>query len=116
MKEQHKVIIDQIGRTILGVVKGETDDTVTLNNPIILHFQPAENGQLQLQMFPIFFFELINKEEREQNDWVFNKTSIVDSNVEVNEDIISRYQQINTPQEEVAAPADNPKVISIDDL
>ena len=113
MKEKHTVIIDQIGRTILGIESCQTDSEIVLDNPIILHFQPAQNGQLELQVFPLFFFELLEKGKREQNSWTFNKTSVAISNVELNADILSRYAQINTPP---APVQDNPKVISINDL
>ncbi|MBF0208894.1 MAG: hypothetical protein HQK53_18685 [Oligoflexia bacterium] len=116
MKEtKHAVIIDQIGRTILGVVDGESAQDITLRNPIILHFQPSQNGQLELQVFPLFFFELLDRDNRDKNSWTFSKSAIATSNVELNADILSRYEQINTPP----APAPvvtNPKVISIDDL
>lgn len=109
----HTVIIDQIGRIILGEQSGETDSTLTLGNPIILHFQPSQNGQLELQVFPLFFFELLDKEKRSQNEWTFNKSSITISNVELNADILARYSAINTPP----APIEkNPKVISFDDI
>jgi hypothetical protein len=60
----HIVIIDQIGRNIIGKVTAETDTTITLNNPVILFAQPEQSGQIQVQSFPIFFFEFIN--------WIFN--------------------------------------------
>lgn len=115
MKEKHTVIIDQIGRTIVGVEVSQTETEITLNNPIILHFQPAQNGQLELQVFPLFFFELLDKEKRNQNSWAFNKSSIAISNVELNDDILSRYTQINTPPPK-SEVVNNPKVISIDDI
>lgn len=113
MKEKHTVIIDQIGRTILGVEESETPTEITLYNPIILHFQPSQNGQLELQVFPLFFFELLEKDKRSQNSWTFNKNSVAVSNVELNADILARYTQINTPQVPIT---NNPKVISIDDI
>ena len=113
MKQKHVVIIDQIGRILLGVEVGQDESTLTLNNPIILHFQPAQNGQLELQVYPLFFFELLDKAKRTQNNWTFNKSSITTSDVEVTPDILARYQQINTPPPSVK---NNPKVISIDDL
>lgn len=113
MKEKHTVIIDQIGRNILGVEVAQTATEITLKNPIILHFQPAQNGQLELQVFPLFFFELLDKEKRTQNDWTFNKAAVAVGNIELNADILSRYTQINTPPTPVQS---NPKVISIDDL
>jgi len=114
MKEKHTVIIDQIGRTILGVELNQTSTEITLHNPIILHFQPSQNGQLELQVFPLFFFELLDKDKRDKNSWTFNKSTIAVSNVELNPDILARYTQINTPP---APPiTSNPKVISIDDI
>ncbi len=113
MKQKHTVIIDQIGRILLGVEAGQDETSLTLFNPIILHFQPAQNGQLELQVYPLFFFELLDKSKRDQNNWTFNKSSITISDVEVTPDILARYDQINTP----AVPIkNNPKVISIDDL
>ena len=113
MKEKHTVIIDQIGRILLGVEVAQDETTLTLFNPIILHFQPAQNGQLELQVYPLFFFELLDKAKRSQNNWSFNKSSITISDVEVTGDILARYDQINTPPAPVKS---NPKVISIDDL
>jgi hypothetical protein len=109
---KHTVIIDQIGRTILGVQTGDTENTLTLSNPIILHFQPSQNGQLELQVYPLFFFELLNKDTRDKNSWTYSKTAITMSNVELNPEILARYEQINTPPVKAASP----KVISIDDI
>jgi len=113
MKEKHTVIIDQIGRTVLGVEDSSTDAEITLRNPIILHFQPAQNGQLELQVFPLFFFELLDKSKRELNSWTWQRSAVAVSNIELEDGILQRYAQINTPP---APVTDNPKVISIDDL
>lgn len=117
MKEKHVVIIDQIGRNIIGKVVAETDDRITLNNPVILFAQPEQSGQIQVQSFPIFFFEFINKEFRGQNNWSFNKNNIVLSDVVLDDRILLQYEKINTPPVEVpSAPTSSPKVISINDL
>jgi hypothetical protein len=116
MSIKHTVVIDQIGRTILGVELSRTNTEIELENPIILHFQPSQNGQLELQVFPLFFFELLDKDKRDKNSWIFNKSSIAVSNVELNQDILARYAQINTPPAPVAEVTKNPKIISIEDL
>lgn len=117
MKEKHVVIIDQIGRNIIGKLVRETDTTITLNNPVILFAQPEQSGQIQVQSFPIFFFEFINKEYRNQNDWTFNKNAIVLSDVVLDDRILIQYDKINTPPiEPQAAPTSSPKIISIDDI
>lgn len=113
MNEKHTVIIDQLGRTILGVEVANTENKLTLHNPIILHFNPSPNGQLELQVFPLFFFELLAKDKRSQNSWTYDKSSVVISDVVLDDNLMARYVQINTPPAPVQS---NPKVISIDDL
>jgi hypothetical protein len=115
MKEKYVALIDQIGRTIIGKFLNETDSTITLTNPVILHVQPDQSGQIQVQSFPLFFFEFIDKNARDQNDWTYSKSSIAVSNVQLDERIIFQYEKINTPPAPVQQPA-NAKIVSIDDL
>ena len=35
-----KTIVDHIGRTVVGVLKTEDKQTLTLENPVIIHVQP----------------------------------------------------------------------------
>jgi len=116
MQPIYVVIADQVGRTIIGTLEDETDTTLSLYNPVILYVQLQDNGQLGIQTFPLFFFELIDKAKRENNTWVYNKANIVISNVELNADMIAQYGRINTPPELAQPAAKNPKVISINDL
>lgn len=122
MTEKHVAIIDQVGRNIIGKLVEETDTTVTLNNPVILFVQPEQNGQLQVQSFPVFFFEFIDKNNRDQNNWTYNKINVVTSDVVLDERILTQYNKINTLPEEANVPVttnssvNNPKVISIDDI
>ena len=64
-------INDHIGRTVVGKSVEETDTTVTINNPVIIHTQPnAENGQLQVQSFPYIFMEFLT--DKEKNNWTID--------------------------------------------
>lgn len=110
--EKHVALIDHVGRNIIGKLASETDTTITIQNPVILHVQPQQNGQLEVQTFPVFFFEFIDKDNRGDNAWTYNKSNVVTSNVVLDDRILSQYEKINTPPEEVK----NPKVITIDDL
>lgn len=113
----YQVIIDSMGRTILGEVVEDDGETLTLNNPIIMHFQAMQNGQLNLQLFPLFFFELIDANSRDINRWCWDKRAIVFGKVKLTQDILDRYEAINTPAEEKTDEVkENPKVISIDDI
>jgi hypothetical protein len=116
-KEKHVVIIDQIGRNIIGNLVRETDTTLTLHNPVIVFVQPEQSGQIQVQSFPVFFFEFINKEFRGQNNWTYQKANITTSDVVLDERILAQYEKINTPplEPQVISSA-SPKVVSINSL
>ena len=114
-ENKHIVIQDQIGRTIMGILVAEDATTISMNNPVIIHVQPEASGQLQVQTFPLFFFEFISKDSREKNIWTYHKSNIALGDVDLDERIVSQYQKINTPQED-AVPQNNAKVISINDL
>jgi hypothetical protein len=54
------VILDTIGRTVLGETVPSTDGTVALKNPVILHIVPADNnGKMSVQLLPLFFREFL---------------------------------------------------------
>lgn len=117
MKEKHVVIIDNIGRNIIGKLVNETDTALTLHNPVIMFVQPDQSGQIQVQSFPVFFFEFINKEFRGQNNWTYQKANITTSDVVLDDRILTQYEKINTPPvEPQATPSSSPKIVSIDDL
>jgi len=95
-----KTIIDHIGRTVIGVEVSESETTLTLNNPVIIHVQPSpQTGQLQVQSFPYVFMEFLTPASREKNYWTFNKSSIVLSEVDLDDKIIAQYNNINTTPE-----------------
>jgi hypothetical protein len=109
-----KVIIDHIGRTVLGTLESETDTHLTLNNPVIFHVQPnPQTGQLQVQSFPYIFMEVLDPESRTSNFWTFNKDSIVTSNVTFDSKIIAQYNNFNTPA--ITPPESEPQVIKLFD-
>lgn len=116
MNTKHVAIIDHVGRNIIGKVVEETPTTITINNPVILHVQPQLNGQLEVQTFPVFFFEFIDKDKRNTNTWTYTKSNIVTSEVELDDRILSQYEKINTPPAEVQPVNSSPKIIAIDDL
>lgn len=119
---KHTVIIDQIGRNIVGELVSDDDKTITLNNPVIVHVQPEHDpqtgqptGQLQVNTFPVFFFEFIDPDHRERNHWTWDKSSIALGSVELAEKVKMQYEKINVPQEPKADDS-KPNVIKIDDL
>lgn len=114
MSDQKEIIaiVDQVGRTVVGVETGNTAKTLTLNNPVIVHVQPdAQNGQLQVQTFPYLFMEFIDG-DKTQNEWTFHKSNITTSNVKLTAQITAQYHAINNPAP--AQPkAEEPEVIQL---
>lgn len=111
-QKEIKAIVDQTGRTVIGVETGQTDDTITLNNPVIVHVQPdPQSGQLQVQTFPYLFMEFIEG-DKQKNEWTFYKSSIATSTVKLNKQITQQYHAINNPAE-VPKPEEEPEVIQL---
>ena len=116
--KQIKTIVDHIGRTVLGVLKEDTKDSVTLFNPVIIHVQPdQQTGQLQVQSFPYIFMEFLK--DKDKNHWTFAKSAISVSDVELDERIITQYENINNPQPPIQQPqqgtGQEPEVIKLFD-
>jgi hypothetical protein len=112
-----KTIVDHIGRTVVGSVTEETKNTITIFNPVIIHVQPdQQTGQLQVQSFPYIFMEFLKDKDR--NNWTFDKSSISVSDVQLDERIITQYENINNPQPPLTheqGPGEEPEVIKLFD-
>ena len=105
-------IIDQIGRVVIGKKVSETDTQLTINNPVIVYVNPnQETGQIQVQSFPYIFVEFLDKEHRDKNNWIFNKSNIVVSDVVLDSAIINQYNNINSIKSQ--APTSEPEVIKL---
>lgn len=105
-----KLIIDHIGRTVIGELERENESSLTLKNPVIIHVQPnQQTGQLNVQSFPYIFVEFIDANSRDKNTWTFTKSSIVVSDVVLDSKILAQYNAINT----VPEPQKEPEVIKL---
>tara|TARA_R110000744_G_scaffold44290_1_gene98930 strand:- start:74 stop:469 length:396 start_codon:yes stop_codon:yes gene_type:complete len=109
-------IIDHIGRTVVGKIVTDTEDSITLYNPVIIHVQPdPESGQLQVQSFPYIFMEFLK--DKDKNNWTFAKSAISTSDVELDDRIIQQYENINnpTPPIQERSNQNEPEVIKLFD-
>ena len=96
MSEKIKLIIDGVGRYVIGSVAGEDGETLTLKTPVILHVQPnPQTGQLQVQTIPLLFNEFIG--DKNTNVWTFSKKSIAVSEAVLDERLLSQYNAIVNP-------------------
>jgi hypothetical protein len=54
------VILDAVGRTILGQPVEAAKGKLAIKNPVILHVVPADNqGKMSVQLLPLFFREFL---------------------------------------------------------
>ena len=51
--------IDNAGRTIFGEVAEENDISIAVKNPVMIMVNQQQNGQMAVQLFPLFFQELL---------------------------------------------------------
>jgi hypothetical protein len=92
-----KLIIDSVGRYIIGELVADSAETITLKSPVILHVQPnQQTGQLQVQTIPLIFSEFVA--DKNSNNWTYTKASIVQSDVALDPRIIQQYDSIANPQ------------------
>lgn len=98
MSEENKpliVFLDSIGRTVIGLVSDEDELGITVENPAVVQVQlNNQNGQIQLQLLPLFFKEFL-ADSSVPTEWRFNRHSITICNgVELSPQFINQYAAI----------------------
>lgn len=114
MKEKQIVFSDHIGRTISGIVIAENDNTITVRNPVIVHVEPQQSGQLSVHTYPYLFMEVIDEASREVNDWTFNKNNIAVSSINLEPRLGEAVANVNKPKPVIATPGDS-KIVNLFD-
>lgn len=106
MEEQTntKVFIDHVGHTIVGEVLSSDGGKLKVKNPAILVASPNNNGQLTVQLVPVFFKEFVKTTVRDEGV-VFNYdlTKIVMSEVELDERLLEQYVNMFRATQRVAS-------------
>lgn len=116
------IFSDHIGRIVAAELLEETDTEIKVSNPVIIHAEPQpQTGQIQVHTFPYLFMEFTTPESRENNAWTFNKSSIVVSDIKLEDRLLASVEAINNPAKakEAAASAGAPegdaKIVSLFD-
>ena len=96
------VFIDNVGRTIVGEqVISLKSDSISIKNPAIIWAQPnQQNGQLNIQVIPLFFRELLAGKSKEDGIiWEYLNANItMATNLELDTRLVTQYKQITNPQ------------------
>jgi len=118
MSEQNLItFIDHIGRTIIATQVSQDKTTLSVKNPAIVHVQPTQQGQLNVQTIPLYFREFLGeKSKNEGTVWKFNLANIV-LGVDIDNDprLLDQYNKLFTsvPVGTIQQPGD--KVIKLFD-
>lgn len=90
------VFLDQIGRTILAELVSDTSDNLVTRNPAMINVNQLENGQLQVQIFPLFFAEFLSEKSRVSGTvWSFNKNAItLSTDIEIEDRLSTQYDKV----------------------
>ena len=121
-EKNYITFIDNAGRALFGEVSTETDSSLQVKNPVMITVQQQQNGQMAVQLFPLFFQEFVVPADGDVRDnfFTYQKSNIaIGSGFNIEPRIIEQYQRIVTPQLVAAdAPANSneePEVIKLFD-
>ena len=108
------LFLDTLGRTILGKenTKASSDKILAVENPAVLNIVPTQQGNMQVQIIPLVFRELLADVEADVT-WNFKRAGITecDKGTLLNTNILSQYANVTSPQPQAAqAPAPEPPV------
>lgn len=107
--------LDAAQRTIIGEQTGETSDTITVQNPVVVNITPqfGPNGQptggMALQLLPVYFREFQGV-KKNPAFFVYQKTQITPISFEGGFDfrLYGQYEHIfNPPEASVGTEAPN---------
>jgi len=121
MEEQTYItFIDNAGRSIFGALAEATENAIKVQNPVMIGVQQQENGQLSVQLFPLFFAEFVTPAgdgESRNNYFTYDKAAIaIGEDFEVDPRISAQYEKIVNPVlVPTDAPADDGEVIKLFD-
>jgi hypothetical protein len=111
------IFIDQIGRTIIGEELSRDGSRLQVKNPCMINVNQMQNGQLQVQLFPLFFPEFLSETSRSKGSvFEFNLANLaLGVGVEVDSRLLEQYTRICNPPPVAQTPSDEPPVIKLFD-
>lgn len=104
-KKNINVLVDNVGRTIVGNFKKTTKDYIEVGNPAIVNIDIRQDtGQIAVQLVPYIFREFISAEQRDSElVWKFSKDKVTTCDeLVVDAALINQYSNVYKP----AAPAE----------
>lgn len=106
---KHVAFVNHVGQTLISELISDDKNGLKVKNPAILHVQPSQTGQLQVQLVPYIFREFVKADKR--NDGVvinFSKDKVVVVEIELDEKLLDQYARIFQPIVPQSASAPSP--------
>jgi hypothetical protein len=97
---KYTTFIDNAGRSIFGIYSSETKTSITVDNPVMIHVAQQENGQMAVQLYPLFFAEFIKPAEdgSRATAFTYNKATLaIGTGFDLDPRIIEQYEKIINP-------------------
>tara|TARA_R110001599_G_scaffold162_1_gene576 strand:- start:22 stop:396 length:375 start_codon:yes stop_codon:yes gene_type:complete len=120
--KKYTTFIDNAGRAVFTEVLKETSEELVAKNPVMITVQQqGEQGQMAVQLFPLFFQEFVNpgEDESRANYFTYRKSNIaVGTGFSIEPRIVDQYEKIVNPNlVPNNPPSDNeePEVIKLFD-
>jgi len=90
--------IDNIGRNVIGTLVEKTDTVLKIKNPAVINIAQAENGQLQVQIIPLFLAEFLAESVRAEGTvWAYNSANVtVADPFEIDARLVEQYARISS--------------------
>lgn len=113
---QNLIVFKNQSETIIGELIDRTETSVKVKNPASLYIQPTQTGQLTVQLFPVFFGELLDGEKRSEGTiWTYSLVgSGIGENIPLDEKLVSQYTKIFNPSP-IIVPENAGKVVKLFD-
>jgi hypothetical protein len=104
--------IDSIGRTIIADEINTENQILSVRNPAMINVVQSQNGQLQVQLIPLFFTEFIEPSTRgDGTTWEYNTQNITRGSVTFDQKLIEQYTRVFNAA--AAAPPQEAPVIKL---
>ena len=100
-EKKYTTFIDNAGRAIFTEIESETSDVFVAKNPVMITVQQGEQGQMAVQLFPLFFQEFVQPGENDSraNYFSYSKSNIaIGTNFAIEPRIAEQYEKIVNPQ------------------
>lgn len=113
--------VDHIGRTLLGEFVEDVDGgkSFVVKNPAIIHVQPTQQGQLNVQTIPLYFRDFVSEKNKQEGTlWKFHYESVVVGlNIENDDRLVKQYAALfaDAPLIQPAGNVADAKVVKLFD-